>query len=494
MCCASGSSRGWHTPCDRGGVRRAISLFLVACVASLPALSWAEPSAPPSRGGEARELRLTAKEVADRAVKLSPEVGLRFAEVDAAASEVDQALVAFFPRLQATARYARLSAIDAPVVGYAVVAPGLAPSLNPAPVPAGEPLAQVPLRFPNILNQTSFQASVTIPLSDYLVRLVHGYTSAQSRERARSWEAEAARAKVRAEARVLFYAWVRAQAAVEVAKKAVLQARSHLADSQRALENQAAARADGLMIRAKVSAAEQLEGRARNLVRTLEAQLRVLIGTEVELVVAEDVSASIAPLALANTVDLLSEAASKRPELRALTAARGATDEQSQYVRASGWPRLDLLGEATVANPNPRYLPQSEVFRATWSIGAQITWSPSDTFAAGAAARGLDAKARAFGEQRRAALNALRLEITEAVGANGDAILAQGSTARELEAAEELLRTRRLAFQLGKVTRADLADAEGQVARAELEALGSRLDARITRVRLLHALGRDVAD
>ena len=97
---------------------------------------------------------LTADAAARLADASSGDVDARRADVDAAAAALDQALVAYFPRLSASARYTRLSSIDAPRVGTLVAADAPA-----GPIAPGTPLFNVPIRFPVLLNQTSFQAA-----------------------------------------------------------------------------------------------------------------------------------------------------------------------------------------------------------------------------------------------------------------------------------------------------------------------------------------------
>ncbi|HEX4447589.1 MAG TPA: TolC family protein, partial [Polyangiaceae bacterium] len=63
---------------------------------------------------------------------------------------------------------------------------------------------------------------------------------------------------------------------------------------------------------------------------------------------------------------------------------------------------------------------------------------------------------------------------------------------RQLASAEEAYRVQRELFINGRGTSTTLTDAESDLTRARLTLLNARADARIARIRLDHALGRDV--
>ena len=123
---------------------------MTALAIALPAMSLllslageeapvAQPSVEPKFDARLRaETNVVGGLTADQAARLgearSGDVAARHAEIDAAAAAVDQALVAYFPRLSGTARYTRLSSIEAPLLGTLVGADAPA-----GPLPDGTP-------------------------------------------------------------------------------------------------------------------------------------------------------------------------------------------------------------------------------------------------------------------------------------------------------------------------------------------------------------------
>ena len=95
--------------------------------------------------------------------------------------------------------------------------------------------------------------------------------------------------------------------------------------------------------------------------------------------------------------------------------------------------------------------------------------------------------------QRDALLDGLRLEVAQAWRAAREAGVALVTTTQGLRAAEEGYRVRDNLFRNGKATLVEVNDAQSDLVRAKLEIVNAHIDARVARVELTHALGRDVA-
>jgi outer membrane protein TolC len=445
----------------------------------------------------ARAAGLTADEVARRAQASSFDVAARAAERAAAEASVAQAAAAFVPRLSGTGRYTRLSDLTPPTLGTLVLAPNDTPA-GSAPDPAR--LMAVPFSFPIIKNQVAAQATLQVPLSDYLLRLPEAHAAASGSARAAALAEGAARLRVGSDARVAYWAWVRARLEAGVAEQAVAQARGHLGDARSAASAGAASPADVLRVESQVAQAELLLTRARALTVVSEQQLRTIMhddsGRSYE--VGEDASGggagqggADATVAGRDSDALRAEAARRRLEVRSLDESARAAREQARVARAAGLPRLDAVGNAIYANPNPRVVPQDATFRGTWDATIQLAWAPTDMFGTEAARRGALARAAQIEAERAAVLDGIGLEVTQAVQAVVEARAAGETARRGLAAAEESYRVRRMLFQNGRATSVELTDAETELTRARLDVVGADIDLRVASARLRHAVGRD---
>src|SRR6266568_2995179 len=120
---------------------------------------------------------LTADDAARRAHATSYDIRAGQEDLAASAAAVDEARAGWWPKLQGTARYTRLSDIGASNLGSLVATP---PTVGPGPIPAGTQLINVPLTFPVLLNSYTLQASLSIPLSDYFLRVPASVGAAES--------------------------------------------------------------------------------------------------------------------------------------------------------------------------------------------------------------------------------------------------------------------------------------------------------------------------
>ena len=111
-------------------------------------------------------------------------------------------------------------------------------------------------------------------------------------------------------------------------------------------------------------------------------------------------------------------------------------------------------------------------------------------------ANGADVESRAaqLEAQRQVLRDGIALEVTQAYQAVLEADFSVASTQKQLATAREAVRVARELFKAGRVTSTTLTDAETELTRARLQTVNARIDARVARVRLDHALGRDTRD
>jgi outer membrane protein TolC len=431
---------------------------------------------------------LTADDVALRATQTSPAARARREDLVAAGADVDRAISAYIPRVVVGASYTRLSDTQSGTARTIVAAPG-----SPAgPLEPGAPLVNAPLTFETPLNQYALNASISVPLSDYFLRIGPQHSSARYGEVAAAKRLRAERAKAAADARVNYYDWVRARLNSIVAEQALSQAQAHLADAKTGFDAGTLPNSDFLRIQSEVAKSELLVASSRNLVELTEEQLRTAMHDKTggDYRIGEDVRRPTASQFSDNLRELWAEARRSRPELTALDAQREAQERTAVAQRAAYLPRLELVGNANYSNPNSRLFPQEAEFRASWDAGARATWTISDLPDTAARLSGTAARIRSMEAEREVLADQIHLQVMSAFQDLAEARIAQETTARRLVAAEESYRTRRLLFQNGRATTVELLDAETDLTRARLEAVGARIDGRVAAVRLAYAIGR----
>jgi outer membrane protein TolC len=420
---------------------------------------------------------LTADEVARRTLLSNPDVTAKQKSVDAADATRDQTKARFYPKLDLSARYTRVS------------------DLKTTYLPIGGMMFPSTELFPVILNNYNLQATLSIPLSDYLLRLSNSMASANHNKTAAQLDERATRLSVARDARVYYYQWIRAQGGAYVAAKALESAQGHQQDAKNAFDAGLVSRADVLRTVSQQKTAELAVARAANNVAIATEQLRVLMidTSQTNYEIGENILAELPAYTTPVTPDAgYAEALERRLEMRQLGESEAALRAEAAVARAGNYPRLDAQGNAVYANPNTRYIPPDATWRGTWDASLILSWTPTNIFSATAQAKTAEAHADEVAAKKGALRNALHMEVSQALNALAEATFSLDVSRDNLTAATENYRVRRELYRAGKATIVEVTDAETELTRARLEVLNSHVDVRIARVALTHALGRDV--
>ena len=347
--------------------------------------------------------------------------------------------------------------------------------------------------FPLVLDNYLTQATIAIPISDYFLRIGKAYSASTLSEDAARFDVAAARAKSYSDGKVAYYTWLRARGAIGVSEQSLAVARAHQKDAENQFAVGNASKADVLRAQTQVAAAELAVERAKSGAALTERQVRIALHAKDEdaLTPAESLDGPLGA-APSNLRPLISEAEAARAEIKSIDKNADAARKLADVQRAGKLPVLSGFGDYTYANPNQRRFPQTSEWFGTWSLGAQVTWSPNDVIVSGAAGADAEARAAALDAQKSATRDGIELEVTQAYQGIIEADAAIASTQRQLESAVEGYRVARELFNNGRGTATTLIDAEIVLAQTRFEHLNALADARIARVRLEHAVGRDV--
>jgi outer membrane protein TolC len=443
-------------------------------ILALAALSLAAASPEPAAHAEPRDPAalvtgqaggLSADQVADQATATSFAAEQKHQQVLAAAADLDRALYDFMPRLAGQVSYFRLSAVDSPSLGA--------------------------LGFDSPQNATTFSASLTLPLSDYVLRAMPASAAARARHDASLASLEATRRQTAYEARALYYDWARAELEAVAAAQNLALGQENLEHLQALAGAESASPADVARVEATVASSERVLVQAQNLAALQRERVAIAMhsGSSDGLRIGEDMSRAPDGLERDDIAALSRDAERLRPELRAAELAAVAHDAEARAAWSKVLPRLEAVGQATWANPNSRYFPQEDEFNGSWQLGLQLSLPFSDAFGAHTQVTAARAQASEARAQRAQLLDAVRSEVTEAVLAQRTARATLTSSARRLIAAETSYRARRDRFLVGVATQVELTEAQTELFNAELEALQAQVAIRVARARVAYVAG-----
>jgi len=378
------------------------------------------------------------------------------------------------PRLQLTGRTTRLSRVQ----GFFFT----------DPVSGAQTEVEIPV-WNHLIN-----VGLTVPLSDYLLRLVQTLRGASTNRDAAALEEQAARVTSASNAKIAYYDWVRTRLETVVSEQALSEATAQLTRMQALYSVGRAAQADLLQAQAFEADARLALTQSQTNGTVAEERLRIGMHArpEEQLTVGEDVLADFGAKDEAKGIeDLYSEAVEQRLEIRALAKSHAAL-EDTRYVEATkAWPKLDAVGNVTYANPNQRIFPQTQEWNTTWDVGLQLTWAINDFGVERAAADTVDAQVVQLEQRRRSVEEGLRIEVVSAHGALNQARQNVVTAEQGERAAAAAYEARARLQEQGMGTTLELLQAETSRIRARLNLIYAHIALRVARTQLDHAVGRD---
>lgn len=342
----------------------------------------------------------------------------------------------------------------------------------------------------------SLNANLSIPFTDYILRMVTALRGAGENEAAAALTEQATRAGVAANAKLAYYDWVRARLQRVLAEQALEQSR---AQQRRVEALRSAGRAADVDLQQALAfnAEAELTVSAADTQQALaEQRLRTVLHapSEESLAVGENV---LAPFPGAEEQrgleELYREAEQQRLELKALDKSRAALDRLLTVEKTRALPRLDGFGNFTYANPNQRVFPQQQKWDETWEVGLTLTWSTSDLGNSVTSAEATRSQREQVSHQRTIALENLRLEVASAYRALAQARVNVVTAEQGERAAAAALDARVRLEEQGMATTLELMQAQTAQVQARLNLIDAHISLRVARVQLDHALGRDVA-
>jgi outer membrane protein TolC len=418
---------------------------------------------------------LTAPQAARRAWDTSVQASIEREDVRIAENNKAQIIWGASPRLTLTGRAQLLSEVNA----LTFTDPG-----------TGETQS-----FAQPTTNYYLNAGLTIPISDYLLRLAKTLRGASTSRDAALYEERAARVTSASNGKLAYYDWVRARLETIVAEQALSQASAQLVRMQALNSVGRAPVADLLQAQAFEADALLTLSQSQTFSAIAEERLRTTIHArpDEKLSIGEDVLADFAAKEEASGLEALySESLSGRLEIKSLQKSHSALEDTRYVQKTQALPRLDAIGNVTHANPNQRIFPVEEEWNTTWDVGLQLTWTLNDVGTSGAQADTLDAQAVQLTQRRINVEEQLRVEVVTAFG-NLTQARQNITTAQQGERAAGAAYEARLRLQeQGMGTALELMQAETARVQARLNLINAHIAVRVARTQLDHAVGRDV--
>lgn len=195
------------------------------------------------------------------------------------------------------------------------------------------------------------------------------------------------------------------------------------------------------------------------------------------------------PTTAQNVTPEVQTAFSNRPELCQLETAADIYNEKAKIERSAILPQLALTGGYMISNPNV-FNGFEKKFRGTWAVGVMLkvpVWNWGETRYKVRSAR---AEATIAGLQKSEAMEKIELQVTQEAFRVNEANRKLTLSDKNLDKAEENLRTAQIGFKEGVITTTDLLQAQTAWLQAHSDKIDAQIDIRLSRAAYEKALGR----
>ncbi|TPV94367.1 MAG: hypothetical protein B7733_15635 [Myxococcales bacterium FL481] len=448
---------------------------------------------------------LTAAEVARRAAVSAPAMAVKRAELKATAADLDRTMVRYIPSLNLTGSYIRNNKVDIDLGGEGASVG----ALNEGPIVVGpcpdNPATQcvvdsggVPVMaagfapFDIPVNNYSLQAALSVPFSEYAMRLLPAKRGSESELGAAELRRDAEQVRVQLDAQLAYYDWLRAVAQLAVAERSITSASARLVDGQAGLAAGTLTSTDVLRLEDLVSSAEVSRVRAASFERLARQHLGVIMEEpEIGFKVGEDVFEPVPTLASWGArEDLVHEGQTNRLEIRSMLRSADALDYAVRALRGDLYPQLAGIADVTHANPNQRFFPATNEWNTSWMVGLSLTWQLGRFLDARLLRTNLRAQEDVVQAQVLEMRRAIELEVNAAWEEYTRAQAALVFDQRSATVAQAAYDEQVALYRAGEATTTDILQAELARMNATLREVNDRIDLHVAKAKLDRASGR----
>ncbi len=178
-----------------------------------------------------------------------------------------------------------------------------------------------------------------------------------------------------------------------------------------------------------------------------------------------------------------------RPELSQLATAQNIYAEKAKVERAAVLPQLALTGGYMISNPNV-FNGFEKKFRGTWAVGVMLkvpVWNWGETKYKVRAARAEQSMATLKSEEAK---EKIELQVNQEAFRVNEANRKLTLSLKNLDKAEENLRTAQVGFKEGVINTSDLLMAQTAWLQAHSDKIDSQIDIKLSQAAYNKALGR----
>ncbi len=418
-------------------------------------------------------------------------------KVNAADAKVQESGASMLPSLSVSGNYTRLSDIDPqrinlfagvdfaalPKASQDAFLPLLAQLNKPA-----ESGSSGGVGFPVILDNFSLKASVAYPVFTGF-RLEAAKSAAEYNAQAANQDLTKDKIETAFNVKNAYWTLYKAFQLKKVAEESVTQVEARLKDAQNMLKNGMMTTNDVLRLQVQLSNTQLSRIDANNAVRLSMVSLNNLLGlplaTELNLTTSVEYQATTTP----EFEQSLQKALASRPELAATELRIKAAEENVRATKGSALPQVNVGVNYEMANPNQRYTLAGAVWKGTWNLGVQLSWTVWNWGVTGYQAAQAEAQVAQVQDNLEQLKDGIKVEVMQNYLSLLQAKEKISVAKQGVEQSEENYRVTNEKFKKGSALTTDVVDAETARLQAKVSYVNSVVDHEVAQAKLIKSIG-----
>ena len=260
-------------------------------------------------------------------------------------------------------------------------------------------------------------------------------------------------------------------------------------DVYKMIEEGVATKSDGLSVDVKVNEAEMTLTKVNDGLVLSRMLLNQLCGLPLdeEVILADEQKDQIAVVELTPALNV-DAAVSNRPELKMLQNAVDLSKQATNILKAGNLPQLLLTGGYAASNPNMLNGFERK-FRGFWNVGVSLRvpiWNWGDVMYKVRASKGATSIASLELAEAR---ELIELQVNQSTFKVDEANKKLTMAMKNIQRADENLRTANLGFHEGVITPTTVMEAQTAWLQAQSQKIDAEIDVKMSQVDLQKALG-----
>ena len=260
-------------------------------------------------------------------------------------------------------------------------------------------------------------------------------------------------------------------------------------DVYKMIEEGVATKSDGLSVDVKVNEAEMTLTKVNDGLVLSRMLLNQLCGLPLdeEVILADEQKDQIAVVELTPALNV-DAAVSSRPELKMLQNAVDLSKQTTNILKAGNLPQLLLTGGYAASNPNMLNGFERK-FRGFWNVGVSLRvpiWNWGDVMYKVRASKGATSIASLELAEAR---ELIELQVNQSTFKVDEANKKLTMAMKNIQRADENLRTANLGFHEGVITPTTVMEAQTAWLQAQSQKIDAEIDVKMSQVDLQKALG-----